>query len=154
MTKSPLPPARRNLLTACFVIGVAGWLAIPGQAEEGTQMKIKFDIDGTPVVTTLEDNPTSRSLIDMLPLTVTLEDYAATEKIARLPGPLSTQGAPAGMEPKTGDFTYYAPWGNLAIFTKDFRHSVGLVKLGRIEQGFSTLKATGPVEVTLRLVED
>jgi hypothetical protein len=31
-----------------------------------------------------------------------------------------------------GDITYYAPWGNLAIFYRDFGYSPGLVRLGHI----------------------
>lgn len=46
----------------------------------------------------------------LLPLTLTLEDYASTEKISDLPKRLSTQGAPAGIDPSVGDVTYYAPW--------------------------------------------
>ena len=117
-------------------------------------MKIRFELGGTPVVATLEDNATSRSFLDMLPLTLKLEDYGSTEKIADLPGPLSTQDAPAGMEPKTGDVTLYAPWGNLAIFIKDFRYSAGLIKLGHIDEGFSALTRPGSAEVTIERVED
>jgi hypothetical protein len=49
-------------------------------------------------------------------LSLTLEDYAATEKVATLERRLTTAGAPAGTPPAVGDFSYYAPWGNLAIF--------------------------------------
>jgi hypothetical protein len=49
-----------------------------------------------------------------------LKNYASTEKISYLARKLSTEGAPAGCDPDVGDITYYAPWGNLAIFYKDF----------------------------------
>ena len=48
-------------------------------------------------------------------MTMTLEDYASTEKITYLSRKLSTADAPAGVDPDAGDITYYAPWGNLAI---------------------------------------
>jgi len=78
----------------------------------------------------LHDNPTSRDLLAQLPLTLDLSDYAGTEKIATLPRKLSTRGAPEGCDPDVGTLAYYAPWGNLAFFYKDFGYSLGLVALG------------------------
>ncbi|GAB7216701.1 cyclophilin-like fold protein [Dickeya oryzae] len=70
----------------------------------------------------------------MLPLTLKLEDYAGTEKIAYLPRKLTTQGAPAGIDPDVGYLTYYAPWGNLAIFLSGFRlfNRAGQIRANRI----------------------
>jgi hypothetical protein len=56
---------------------------------------------------------------------VTLEDYAATEKITYLSRKLSTANSPAGSQPSSGDIAYYAPWGNLAFFYKDFAIPAG-----------------------------
>ncbi|WRU97600.1 cyclophilin-like fold protein [Priestia filamentosa] len=53
---------------------------------------------------------------------------------------LSTEEAPAGTDPTIGDFTYYAPWGNLAIFYKDSGYSNRLIKLGEIESGIEKLE--------------
>ena len=74
-----------------------------------------------------------------VPMSLTLEDYAATEKISNLPRKLSTEGAPAGSDPSIGDIAYYSPWGNLAIFYRDFRYSSGLIKLGKIDSGIEAL---------------
>jgi hypothetical protein len=100
------------------------------QQSQATDLRVKLAFDGTEAIVTLRDNPTSRDFVSALPLTVTLRDYAATEKIAYLPRKLSTEGAPAGFDPSVGDLTYYAPWGNLAIFYKDARHASGLVPIG------------------------
>ena len=86
-------------------------------------------------------------------MTLTLVDYASTEKISDLPRRLSTKGAPSGITPKVGDVTYYAPWGNLAIFHKDFRHSNGLVKLGGLDSGIEIIRRPGPFKVTIPKVE-
>jgi hypothetical protein len=51
-----------------------------------------------------------------------------------------------------GDITYYAPWGNLAIFYRDFGYSSGLVSLGRIESGIEALSAPGAVQTTIELI--
>ena len=43
----------------------------------------------------------------LAPITLTLDDYAGTEKISNLPRKLSTAGAPAGSDPSVGDIAYY-----------------------------------------------
>jgi hypothetical protein len=99
------------------------------------------------------DNPTSRDFITLLPLTITLEDYAGTEKINYLPKKLSTKEAPSGSDPSVGDFTYYSPWGNLAIYYKDFGYSNGLIKLGKIESGVEKLRSmNGDTTVTMEKI--
>jgi hypothetical protein len=82
-------------------------------------------------------------------LPITLEDYASTEKIAYMPRKLSTAGAPAGVDPAVGDITYYAPWGNLAIFYRDSGYAKGLVRLGSLDSGVEMLSTWGPLKVTI-----
>lgn len=84
----------------------------------------------------------------MLPLNLTFEDYAKTEKIAYLPEKLS-ESKVEGYEPKKGDITYYAPWGNLAIFYRDFGYSPGLVSLGQIEGDAAQLVGLDGREVSI-----
>lgn len=116
-------------------------------------MNIKITIAGQIITATLEESPSARDFLAMLPLTLPLEDYAKTEKIAYLPQKLTTQGAPKGMDPQVGDITYYAPWGNLAIFYRDFGYSTGLIKLGRIESGLAHLKTASATSITIEALE-
>ena len=117
-------------------------------------MKIRIKIDGKAINATLDDNETSRDFISLLPLTLSLKDYAATEKISDLPKRLSTQGAPAGCKASIGDITYYAPWGNLALFHKDFVYSVGLVKLGTLDSGVEVLSQPGTLKAEFERITD
>ena len=112
-------------------------------------MRILFQAEKQAIVAMLENNATTRDFLSLLPLSLALEDYATTEKISGLPKKLSTEGAPPGFAPQAGDVAYYAPWGNLAIFHKAFRHLDGLVKLGRIEAGLDILARSGPVKVAI-----
>ena len=100
---------------------------------------IKLTVDGNEIFVNLEDNQASREFLGMLPLTLTFEDFNSTEKIATLPDELSTEGLPSGYTPEVGDFSYYAPWGNISVFYKDFRYSNSLYKLGTIESGTEIL---------------
>lgn len=115
-------------------------------------MKIRLTINEQSTTATLDDNPTARDFLSLLPLTLALEDYASTEKIAYLPRKLSTLGAPAGIDPDVGDIAYYAPWGNLALFYKDFGYSAGLIRLGRFDAGVETIKARGNLKVKIEAV--
>lgn len=112
--------------------------------------KIRIAFEGKSIQATLFDNTAARDLVSLLPLTLSLDDYAATEKIAYLPRKLSTAGAPARSDAgSAGEIAYYAPWGNLAIFYKDFQYSRGLVSLGRVDSGIENLKALGAAKVTI-----
>lgn len=53
----------------------------------------------------------AEDFLSLLPLELTCKDFNNTEKVAYLPRRLDTQGAPAGFDPQTGSFAYYAPWG-------------------------------------------
>ena len=117
-------------------------------------MKIRMEVDGTRVTATLDDNATSRDFISLLPLTLTLEDYNGTEKISNLPKKLSTKDAPAGIDSSVGDITYYAPWGNLALFYKDFGYSRGLVKLGRIDSRIDAIDRPGRLRVSIQRIDE
>ena len=112
-------------------------------------MKVRLIIRGKAVTATLDDNATSRDFLSLLPLKMTLKDYASTEKVSDLPRKLTTKGSPAGVDPSPGDIAYYAPWGNLAIYYRDFGYSRGLVKLGKLDSGFDGFEGDEPLEVTI-----
>lgn len=116
-------------------------------------MQIKITVEYTEITATLIDSQTTQDFIALLPLTLTLEDYGNTEKISYLPERLSTGDAPEGIDPSVGDITYYAPWGNLAIFIRDFSYSSGLILLGKINDDIDALNVPGSLTVTLELIE-
>ncbi|GAA4445264.1 hypothetical protein GCM10023091_36660 [Ravibacter arvi] len=114
-------------------------------------MKLKISVGGKTATAILYDNPTSRDFVTLLPLTVKMDDYAGTEKIFYPARKLSSQGAPAGFNPSAGDLTLYAPWGNIALFYKDFGYSAGLISLGRITSGIEAFAVKGAVTVKMEL---
>jgi len=122
-----------------FAVLVASTALTGGTPMSNDVVRIRLIVGDKKVVARLYDNASSRDLVAQLPLTLKLSDYAGTEKVATLPKKLSTKGTPAGFDPSVGDVTYYAPWGNLAIFYKDFGYAKGLVSLGVIESGTGVL---------------
>ncbi|MEU5891749.1 cyclophilin-like fold protein [Streptomyces sp. NPDC047461] len=109
--------------------------AAPGaSADRNTAMSIRVTIDGRPVDATLNDSPAAHDFADLLPLTLDLEDFHQTERIAYLPRKLTTSSAPAPAVPRAGDLAYYAPWGNLALFYRDGDSaSADLLILGHVD---------------------
>ena len=116
-------------------------------------MKIRLVVDGTPLTATLDNSAAARDFASLLPLSLTLDDYESTEKISDLPRRLSTKDAPPGSDPDVGDIAYYAPWGNLAVFYRDFGYSTGLVKLGSIDAGVEALQRPGSLRVTIEQIQ-
>lgn len=114
-------------------------------------MTIKITIGAQTATAVLYDNAASKDFAAMLPLTVKMDDYSNTEKIFYPSRKLSTKGAPAGFDPSIGDLTYYAPWGNIALFYKDFGYSNGLISLGKITSGMDAFAVKGSVTVKFEL---
>ena len=82
----------------------------------------------------LDDSAAARSFHALLPLELTLVDYASTEKVSDLPKRL---------------ITYYAPWGNLALFYKRFSYANGLIRLGEIIDNVEFLERTKSITVRI-----
>jgi len=127
-----------------LVIALVAFMT-PGKeskAEEGHAMKIRFVIGSTTLPATLDDSTAGRDFFSMLPLTLPMKDFAGREKISgSLSKVLDQRGAPAGHDPSVGDITYYAPWGNLALFYRDASYAKGLVRLGQFDGDIAALGA-------------
>jgi hypothetical protein len=134
--------------------GAAGPGSVQGPSDsQGRTMKIRLEVEGTAITATLLDNATARDFASLLPLTLTMQDYAAAEKISDLPRRLSTEGAPPGSDPSVGDIAYYAPWGNLALFYQDAGFARGLIRLGTMDSGLDALRRPGPLKVVIELLK-
>lgn len=104
------------------------------QGDTSMNTKLRMTFGNHKVMIELFDTPASRDFVIQLPLTLQFSDFAGAEKIASLPRKLRTQGSPTAREVQ-GDFTYYAPWGNLALFYKGFGTDGQLYVLGRFISG-------------------
>lgn len=101
--------------------------------QDPTDMKIRMTFDGETLTGVLYDNPSARDLFSMLPLDLSIDNYADNEKIAYLPRKLTLEGSGPFDDEQPGDICYFAPWGNLALFYAGYRYSSGLVRLGRFD---------------------
>jgi hypothetical protein len=119
--------------------------------DEASTVKINIRLGDRIIPARLNDSKAAQDFASLLPLSLTLEDYASTEKISDLPKRLSTDGSPPGFDPSVGDITYYAPWGNLAIFYRDYGYSSGLVALGALASGADSFASGLSMQVTFEL---
>ena len=76
------------------------------------------------------------------------EDNNGTEKIFYPDPELSLDDTPRGCTPAVGDITIYEPWGNVAIFCRDWSESSSLIEIGHFDDdGISLLQGTESVNV-------
>ena len=135
----------------CAIFGVAAPTHFVNAVLPGETVKINIRIEDTVLPATLNGSKAAQDFASLLPLSLTLEDHASTEKISDLPRRLSTDGAPPGSDPAVGDLAYYAPWGNLAVYYRDFEYSTGLVLLGTVDSGIEALARRGSLNVKIEL---
>lgn len=141
------------LALACLFITGTQAVAAEREINMTKETRIRIAFEGREALVTMFDNPAAKDFLSLLPMTVTLEDYARTEKINYLPRKLTTTGGQTASSVQ-GDFCYYAPWGNLAVFYKGFGHGNGLYILGRIESGKEALGAMkGDFTATIERIE-
>jgi len=112
---------------------------------------VVVNINGHAISARLADNPVSRELAERLPQTLKVDDYNGIEKTGKISRRLGTDGVPAGYAPKAGDIVYYAPWGNLVFFYKDFRYYDGLIYLGHMEGSLESLVIPGETSLSITL---
>lgn len=126
---------KRGSLVLSLVCGLALLaLARPAAGEEAMRVRVELGKAGQALVL-LNDSEAARNFYAMLPLSLTFEDFNGTEKIATLSKKLDFGASPTSCDPKKGSLAYFIPWGNIAVFYKDFRPSRNLVPLGTIVQG-------------------
>lgn len=105
----------------------------------GAEMKVKITLDSGVYSATLANNPTSQSFWQKLPIEEKLDNYGHNEKILYLNDKLSIENAPSAYTSKTGDITYYAPWGNIAMFFDKGAYAPGLIYMGKFHGDLTAL---------------
>jgi hypothetical protein len=122
-------------------------------SQETNTVKIRLTINAKAMTASLSDNATTRDFLSLLPITLTLEDYAATEKITYLARKLSTAGAPPRQRSFRWGHRVLRSLGEPGDLLQGFRYSEGLIRLGRIDSGIQALKMPGPLKVTIERIE-
>lgn len=112
-------------------------------------MKVRIMFGEEDFIATLEDHASAREFAAMLPLELTISDYANNEKIAYLPRKLTELVRGPFPNAQPGDLCCYVPWGNLAFFHGGYESTRDLVRLGRLDGDVTPLLTRG--EYALRI---
>ena len=119
------------------------------EAQMSVRITIKSGNNAT--VFELNDSQASKDLLAQLPLRIKVEDYSDNEKIFYPPKKLGVAGTPLA-DAKTGTLAYYAPWGDVAVFYRNFGSATGLYELGHVVSGGENLSAmSGIIEIDIAL---
>lgn len=128
-------------------------IIILAKNDMGGKTMIKMTFAGNEIYGEILNTQSGKEFLSQLPASLKFEDYNSTEKISYLPKKLSAQGEPEGFTPKKGDISYYVPWGNLAIFYRDFRYSRSLIKIGELNDIDKLANMRGYFEVRIEIVK-
>ena len=146
---------KKLLKKSIFILGfmILFQIIILAQNDTGGKTMIKMTFAGNEIYGEILNTRSGKEFLSQLPATLKFEDYNSTEKISYLQSKLSGQGEPEGFTPKRGDISYYMPWGNLAIFYRDFRYSRSLIKIGTLNDIDKLENMRGSFEVKIEVVE-
>lgn len=145
----------RDSLDGGNVQPVSQPLSASSEKQDANRTKVRLVFDGGEAFAELYDNPTSRDFASMLPVRLAFKEYNGTEKIADPPRKLTIENAPNGFAPSAGELALFAPWGNLAVFYREFRYSEGLVPIGRFISGLEAFShMEGVFTVRIETVEE
>ena len=128
-----------NHLSKAFVITLG--LIGPAMAQE----RILISSDWGKVTAELADNNATRSLVQMLPLSIEMDDHLRQEKTGNLPSPLPAVGRQVDFSTGT-----LGLWGSdhFVIYYRDGRvPQPGIIVLGRVTGDVSIFDRPGPVTV-------
>ena len=119
-------------------------------------MKIRLKVEDKVMTATLSDSETTRDIVSLLPLTLTMNDLFGREKFARLPRAISEEGRRTYTY-EVGQVIYWSPGPDVAIFYRNDGAKIpnpGIIVIGKIDSGVAALDVTGSVKVTIELHDE
>lgn len=147
--------ASRLTRRRAVLAGVLASMLAPRQLFAETSeasMRIRCTFSSQQFTYRMLDNATTRDLLSLLPLDLTIEDFSNNEKLAHLPRRLDEGGHVAFDDEAPGDLCYFLGWGNLAFFHDDYTYRGDLIRLGHIEGGVDPLLVRGTFPVHMELI--
>src|SRR5438477_4449370 len=133
-----------NSLLRAFIIALG--LIEPAMAQE----RIVISSDWVEVNAELVDNKASRSLVQMLPLTIEMRDHLRKEKAGDLPSPLP--GVERQLDFSTGTLGLWNS-DHFVIYYRNGRvPQPGIILLGRVTGDVSIFDRPGPVTVRIERI--
>ncbi len=120
---------------------------------EETDVKIKITVGDTELTATLENNATTRALIDQMPMTLPMMDLYGREMCYRYGAYALPTDHLRSDSYEIGDIAYWAPGGSLVILYAQNGERFERQHLGRIDSGVELFETTGDANVSFELVK-
>jgi hypothetical protein len=134
-----------KLLLKAFLVTIGS--IGPAMAQE----RIMISSDWGKVTAELIDNNATRSLLEMLPLTIEMRDHLRQEKTGNLPSPLPAVDRQVDFS--TGTLGLWSS-NHFVIYYRDGRvPQPGIILLGRATDDVSTFDRPGPVTVRVERIK-
>ena len=123
--------------------------------EKGEEaMQIKITVGDTELYATLEDNATTRALMEQMPMTLSMSDLYGREMCYRYGANALPTDSLRSDGYEVGDIAYWPPRGSLVILYAQNGEQFERQHLGHIDSGVEVFKNTGDADVTLEVVSD
>lgn len=121
------------------------------ETEADIMPQMQIEVGGQTFTATLLDNPTTRALLERLPMTVSMEELNGNEKYYYLPSPLPTNSERPG-NIHAGDLMLYGS-DCLVLFYESFSSGYSYTRLGSIDNpaGLADALGTGNAEVRFQV---
>ena len=121
------------------------------EQEDQTMPALSIEVGGQSFTATLQDTPTTRALLERLPITVTMGELNGNEKYYYLDESLPTDSRRPG-QIHAGDLMLYGS-DCLVLFYESFSSSYSYTTLGRIDDpsGLAAALGRGSAEVTFQI---
>lgn len=124
-------------------------------SEEGEEaMQIKITVGDTELYATLEDNATTRALMEQMPMTLPMMDLYGREMCYRYGAYALPTDHMQSDGYEIGDIAYWAPGGSLVILYAQNGEHFERQHLGHIDSGVEVFENTGDADVTFEVVAD
>lgn len=132
------------------LIAVAA-IVLGGIGSVMAQERISISSDWGNVTANLVDNAATRSLLEMLPLTIEMRDHLRQEKTGNLPSDLASVGRQ--LDFSTGTLGLWSS-NDFVIYYRDGRvPEPGIIILGQVTDDVSIFDRPGPVTVRIEHVK-
>ena len=125
-----------------------------GTGEGMTNMRIKITVGDTELYAVLEDNATTRALLQKMPMTLSMQDLYGREMCYRYGADAFPTDTLRSDGYAVGDIAYWPPRGSLVILYGQNGEQFERQQIGHISEGVEVFETTGDAEVTFEIAED
>ena len=144
---------KKLLLTICAALLLIAGCGESSQSEaiETLNTSIKIQVNDKTFTATLEDNPSARAFVEMLPLEIDMTELNGNEKYFYLNSDLPS--APTNVKQiHAGDLMLFGS-NCLVLFYKDFTTPYGYTRLGKLDNPADLAKTLGNGNVRIKFEE-